>query len=419
MDSSSIRQLLALGLATCAGSRTAAAQSVRDSAGIQIVENSRPALSGVRAWRLSPKPFLEIGSRASDVGAAQDSLYELLRVNGIARLSDGRVAVANDGSLTIRFYDQTGKFVSFAGRQGQGPGEFQQLLRMTQIDGDTLVVTDNGEVEYFSGAGRFVRRGAHSGAETARFHFPLGWFEDGSYLSADYGTPTAPPPAGRRIVTAALLRVSADGARVDTLGSMPQSEQTFDGRTPYGRPMVFAPTGQVATDGRVVYGGFPDRYELQVLNGARLERIVRRDWTPVSVRDADKEAYRTHALDSPGENGQPMPPQMRARMAQSLASAVFAERFPAFSTIVADRAGNVWVRRYDYRAEFRTPGRVRMETPVVATRWDVFDGQGRWLTTMTLPARFAPLEIGDDYMAGLSRDDDEVEHVQLYRLVKP
>ncbi len=395
------------------------AQTVRDSAGIQIVESSRPALSGARAWRLSPKPFLEIGSRASDVGAVQDSLYELLRVNGIVRLSDGRVAVANDGSLTIRFYDQAGKFVSYAGREGQGPGEFQQLMRMTRKGGDTLVITDNGEVEYFSGDGKFVRRGVHRGAEQSQFHFPEAWFRDGSFIAADYA-PTAPPPAGRTLMRVPLLRVSADGAHVDTLGTFPLWEQIFDGRTPFGRSIMFSPTGQLACDGERVYVGFPDRYEISVYSGdGRLERIIRRPWHPAAVGDADKAAYRRHALDSGGENGRPFPPEVRARFEKSLESVVFAEQYPAFSTMTADRAGNLWVRQYDYRAEFRTAGRVRMETPVVATRWDVFDGQGRWLITMTLPARFAPLEIGDDYMAGLSRDDDDVEQVQLYRLVKP
>ena len=36
-----------------------------------------------------------------------------------------------------------------------------------------------------------------------------------------------------------------------------------------------------------------------------------------------------------------------------------------------------------------------------------------------MPARFTPLEIGTDYVAGLWRDPDDVEYVSLYRLLKP
>jgi hypothetical protein len=35
------------------------------------------------------------------------------------------------------------------------------------------------------------------------------------------------------------------------------------------------------------------------------------------------------------------------------------------------------------------------------------------------PARFTPFEIGPDYVLGVWRDADDVEHVQMYELVKP
>ncbi len=94
------------------------AQTSRDSAGVRVVENAQPAMSGARAWRLSPTPILQIGS-ALDPGLVGDSLYELLRVNGVVRLTDGRLAVANDGSLTVRHYDEHGKYVGYAGRKGE------------------------------------------------------------------------------------------------------------------------------------------------------------------------------------------------------------------------------------------------------------------------------------------------------------
>jgi hypothetical protein len=55
----------------------------------------------------------------------------------------------------------------------------------------------------------------------------------------------------------------------------------------------------------------------------------------------------------------------------------------------------------------------------VRSTWDVLDPEGRWLCTVQLPARFTPLEIGSNYVAGLARDGDEVEQVRVYRLLKP
>jgi hypothetical protein len=55
----------------------------------------------------------------------------------------------------------------------------------------------------------------------------------------------------------------------------------------------------------------------------------------------------------------------------------------------------------------------------VPSIWDVLDPNGRWLCTVSLPARFTPVEIGSDYVAGLARDEDDVEQVRVYRLIKP
>ena len=41
------------------------------------------------------------------------------------------------------------------------------------------------------------------------------------------------------------------------------------------------------------------------------------------------------------------------------------------------------------------------------------------ITTVDLPARFTPVEIGADYVAGLARDEDEIEQLRVYRLRKP
>jgi len=98
---------------------------------------------------------------------------------------------------------------------------------------------------------------------------------------------------------------------------------------------------------------------------------------------------------------------------------VFAERLPSFGSMIVDNAGNLWVQRYDFRSVFFIPGPVRTQTMSVASHWDVIDANGRWITTVDLPARFTPVEIGADYIAGLARDADEVEQVRVYRLRKP
>jgi hypothetical protein len=49
----------------------------------------------------------------------------------------------------------------------------------------------------------------------------------------------------------------------------------------------------------------------------------------------------------------------------------------------------------------------------------VFGAEGEWLGTVELPARFNPGQIGGDSILGVSTDSLDVEHVQVFRLIKP
>jgi len=386
---------------------TAIAQTTRDSSGVRIVENTRPLLAASRAWRVDPRPLLDLG------GVDGDTLREFNLLMGVAKLSDGRIAVANQSSGTIRFFDASGRFVGHGARKGQGPGEFEQILGMSRIAGDTLAVIDLEEVEYFTGEGKHVRRGAARGM-SPRFIFPAAFFSSGAYVCLDWNDFDRDAPPGRAVSTLPLVRVSADGAKSETLGRFPAR---------VGSPMYgvnFAPTAHFATTGTAIWYSFGDRYEVARLDASgRVEMIVRRSDALRPVTDEMKEARRQFVLNGTGEDGRPWPASMRARLEASLAKAVYVERLPATSAIRTDPAGNLWVRIYDYRESFVPSGPVRVQTTRAASQWDVFNPQGGWLCAVELPSSFTPLEIGMDYVAGLWRDDDDVEHARLYRLAKP
>ncbi len=74
--------------------------------------------------------------------------------------------------------------------------------------------------------------------------------------------------------------------------------------------------------------------------------------------------------------------------------------------IHVDVVGNLWVRDYNRPGDH-------------SSRWSVFDSEGRFLGPIALPDGLMPLDIGDDYVLGLWRDTDDVDHVRMYDLVKP
>jgi len=340
--------LVSAALAVAPGA-TAIAQTTRDSSGVRIVENTRPLLATSRAWRVDARPLLDLG------GVDGDTLHEFNLVMGVAKLSDGRIAVANQGSGTILFFDASGRFVGHAGRKGQGPGEFEQILGMSRIAGDTLAVIDLEEVEYFTGEGKHVRRGAARGL-TPQYIYPGAFLSSGAYVGLDGNDFDRNEPPGRAVSTLPLVRVSSDGAKSELLGRFPARM----GSPMYG--VSFAPTAHIATTGTAIWYSFGDRYEVARLDASgRVEMIVRRSVALRPVTDEMKEARRQFVLNGTGEDGRPWPASMRARLEASLAKAIYVERLPATSAIRTDPAGNLWVRIYDYRESFVPGGPVRAD----------------------------------------------------------
>lgn len=384
--------------------------TIRDSAGIRIVDNVRAAWPAGRAWSIATPPLVDIGS-------GEDSLYELSTVMGAVRLSDGSIAVANMGSSNIRVYDPRGRFVRAIGRRGQGPGEFRQVMGLARRPGDTLVVVDSREeLEYFTADGRFVR-GLRSpshrdGLVISDFHL----FADGSFARTSW-------PQGHHRTEDRWLDslVVVHVTPADTMGRIisrhPAIEYTRRPAYPGALPVQYGPAGFIVPDGDGYYVAYGVRYEIRRhrLDGS-LERMIRAPWTPVPVRASDREAYRQFLTGLGAEGGGPVDPRLAAQRLRLLEATEFARHLPAYQQLIVDRERNVWVS--EARAErFVTQGFARV--PSAPTPWRVFDRQGIWLGTVTMPARFRPMDIGREFVLGLWRDADDVEHVRLYRLDRP
>ena len=94
------------------------------------------------------------------VGDSEDTDEQwFTRVLGVARLSDGSVAVADDYSMEVRIFDPSGAHVRSMGREGEGPGEFKRLWQMWRLPGDTLWVGDYRPWRYqvYTSIGEWIR----------------------------------------------------------------------------------------------------------------------------------------------------------------------------------------------------------------------------------------------------------------------
>ena len=83
------------------GVEAGGAQTVRDSAGVTIVESEDSSWSDGEAWTVSGVPSLSLGA------VDGDHQYLFSEVEAVVLLSDGRLAVADRGSNEIRLFRLT------------------------------------------------------------------------------------------------------------------------------------------------------------------------------------------------------------------------------------------------------------------------------------------------------------------------
>ena len=101
---------------------------------------------------------------------------------------------------------------------------------------------------------------------------------------------------------------------------------------------------------------------------------------------------------------------------------LYPDHYPRFARLVADPEERVWVMAYPPLKE--PVGSWELELPGVfrrledGARWRVVDPVGLPVAELTTPPGFFLLEMGDDYVLGLSKDELERESVQLYRLIR-
>lgn len=390
-DCSVMRCLVAVALlaAPACSSDDAERSRVRDSAGIRIAENPAGAAARAAVWVIDSASTTAIGD------VARGPAHELFRVVGVARLSDGRVAVLNAGSNDLRFFDQRGEHLLTVGRKGDGPGEFQSAAALVHLANDSLAVWDRSQqrVTVFSPAGDYIRTvRLDVGGNTTEV---LGAFADGSVGIAMLRLQV--PRSGFTTCVASIASFPLDGSILDTLATVPWREVgiLYPGDDIIGS-RTFAPRTAGAIHGdRLWIGTAVDaQIEMRDRRGT-LAGIVRWDAGDRSVGPGDAAAFFEAA--GPGA-----PPDRQRAL-----SIPVMDRYPAHGRLIADAGGNMWVERYP---------RPMSTDP---TPWLIFEREGRLIGRADVPPDLRIFEIGENAVVGVRRDAEGVERVSVHRLRRP
>lgn len=363
--------------------------------GVPVVARTQAAAP----FRVSTAPILTIG--AEHKGPA----YQLDRVYGAVRLPDGRIAIGNSSTSELRLYDSSGRFLTAASRRGGGPGEFEaQEAIFPRIFGTTLVAGDlsHARVNRYDFAGKVLPQLTLISSPSAVQSIVEATV--GSRLIARVtASPGLQGAPGQRISTRYRYALyDSMGMQHTALFELPSRERIVHAwsgslRFPY---IPFSPEPIVAASVDKVYlirEGVP---EVEVWSLAA-KRISTFTWSAQLSRVRDIWArWRQAALDAETRQND------RLRYQDFYNDRLpLPEHVPVAEAMHVDPAGRLWI--------------VRTHLPWDrARRCDVLDATGRFLGSVTLPPNFSLFQVGTDFILGRARDADDIEQVQLYRLVR-
>jgi hypothetical protein len=367
----------------------------RDSAGVWVVENSRPLAP---AWRVESTPVFTVGWGPDDPDFTWIQSGRILPGGGalIGESSSGILyRLASDGSVLDTW-----------GRKGEGPGEYQRFDAIVS-SGDSAFVSDGRlrRVTVLSATGDVLATRPLPGAGR---HQVSSILLDGRMLlvpRSGYGSVSEIRPDWV-FQTQPILATAFGTSATDTLADLPHLRRWYGLRG--GGP------GPISVKGRA--GGSPDgfawarsdRPEVRWYDGSgRLLQISRWDEDP-ELLSAERKSLMTQIFRE----------ELSVRGVDEARATAQLERLddgldrydgpmPYWNSLLVDRAGNVWLNEYP-------------QTLVKASeRWRVVTRAGTYLAWIELPGVIAVLDVTEDRVLAVRLDEWEVPAVVLLDLTKP
>lgn len=386
---------VAMFLVGCGTDSSREAVLVADSAGITIVENdeSHGVWTRDTAWRLAQTPALQIGN------VPGDQTQQLYRVRHSIRLESGDIAVANTGLSDVRVYSAEGRYLRSLDMPYSEERDLIPPLRLHELPGDSLmVVLTDRTIAVYDSTGRMARRAGPITVDVASDPSPqvAGILGDGTVVMRAF-PPADTAASGLERTRFRLYTFGIDAAPRGTLGDF-EHLTVLRGEGIY----VFGAEGVEAMADSTVWHGPADRFELREVGmDGTLLRIVRLNRVGGEVLSVDTAAYRHAAV---GE----LEGSLDEAEAQAMVARYhYAERFPSYSGLVVDDAGNLWVKAYQW-FDLAQP-----------QKWAVFDRDGRFLGDLTMPTLMEVHQIGEDFVLGRMADGRGREALYFYPLLKP
>jgi len=207
----------------------------------------------------------------------------------------------------------------------------------------------------------------------------------------------------------------AQGVAIDTLLRF-RSGQTLSfsgGGAPEMKMFTPEPMWTLARGGGGVWHGVNDDYRIGLYENGALTRVITKPFVLSPVTETDQEVVFTAMRNALEDLG--LPPQAFQIIQQRM---TFGENFPAYAQFLEGPNGSLWVQHMvvpsqlsDEEIENFNP-----QQGMGSPNWDVFDGRGRFMGTLEMPAKYQPVSFVGESIYGIWRDDLDVQYVLKLRI---
>ncbi len=371
-------------------------------------ESSHPAASDeTDSWIVSEEPSLRIGVLDGDPD------YQFSRISAAARTPGAGWVIADGDAAVVRAYDSAGRLVRILGAAGSGPGEFERPTQVLSLRDGSIRVWDDAafRVTEFDADGKLANVGSFSRERIAKAAEPPLYPAFGTLLSD--GTllvrlihKSGEASRGRTRNRIGVLRVSRDESRIDTLSFFLGAEQISiewsKGSFPVTPPLARETSIATQPNAPRVCIGEQERGEVRCYDPAGSEIVV--EWAaepvPAEPGGAAVAAWRDSMTDLYAQK------VTREDARRMLSQVPAPTAYPPYTDLVLDRRGRLWVKIG------------RAADTAEADSYLVFSPTGEALGTASVPP-IRILEIGDDYVAGVSHDEYGVQYLEVFEITPP
>lgn len=348
------------------------------------------------------------------------------QVAGIRELKNGDVIVADMRDRTLQRINLATGSTTALSREGSGPTEYAFPTGVYAFPGDSTAIYDMGNQRYLlldptgkpvgtfrmdegnSGGGMMILRAAAGADDQGRLYYSTRGERRGGGMD---GGPPEFSDSGR------VVRYNRGTKRFDTLGvvmvpkPMVQASGGVNSRSVSIRPAPMAPEDawSVAPDGRIGVARIAsDQVQWWLIDGRRVTGPPVPN-TPVKVTDADKRDWQAQAArggimvnNNNGRMTVSPAPSAPQPIDPSIQWPATKPAFPGNAVRIAP-TGELWELR-------STPA----SDPLPL--YYVFDGSGKLVKQVRLPARTRLVAFGKGVVYLVRRDADDLEYLERYRL---